>query len=226
MSAVDQCGRSQSSMSAEGTLASDLKGLEVFEAEGHEDVVPLAFEVVLCDCSRRSKLVEVVEPGHDLGLVDRFGALLVSALLASFALGRLAVVALSGDASLVCAVTHLDVPSVVPPTTWPRATMAVDGLGLPRLLFGYAVFGGGEAHSRKRFEVNGEARSGTTGVSRTTSRRIWLRDRVGRQFAIGKLRTFKSASSVDVLVVWDSGCAVPRSEGFPPPPRQREVSGP
>ena len=94
------------------------KSSGVFEAEGHEDVVPLAFEVVFCDRSRRSKLVEVVEPGHDLGLVDRFGALLVSALLASFVLGRLAVVALSGDAPLVRAFTspaHLNTPIVSRP---------------------------------------------------------------------------------------------------------------
>ena len=61
------------------------KSSGVFEAEGHEDVVPLAFEVVFCDCSARSSLVEVVEPGHDLRLVDQFGTLLMSALLASFA---------------------------------------------------------------------------------------------------------------------------------------------
>ena len=72
----------------------------VFEAEGHEDVVALALEVFFCDGSGRSKLVEVVEPGHHVDFVDRFGTLLVSGLLASFALGRLAVVALSGDAPL------------------------------------------------------------------------------------------------------------------------------
>ena len=72
----------------------------------------------LCDCPARSKLVEVVEPRHDLRLVDRIGIVLVSALLASFALGYLPVVALSGDASLVCAVTHLE-SDRAPPSRWP-----------------------------------------------------------------------------------------------------------
>jgi hypothetical protein len=120
------------------------ENLGVFEAEGHEDVVPLALEVVLCDRSARSKLVEVVEPGHDLRLVDRFGTVLVSALLASFALGNFAVVALSGDASLVCAVTHLE-SDRAPPSRWPRGVLpltltivvdmtahALDRLQLPR----------------------------------------------------------------------------------------------
>ena len=170
------------------------KSSGVFEAEGHEDVVPLAFEVVFCDRSRRSKLVEVVEPGHDLGLVDLFGALLVTALLASFVLGRLAVVALSGDASLVCALTHLDLSSVVPPTPWSRAV---------GLLMAWAcacsldtpVLGKGN-RAAEAFRSRGEARSGTTRVSRLTWRRIWLRDGVGRESAIRKLRTFKSTSPV------------------------------
>jgi hypothetical protein len=85
----------------------------VLKAEGHEDVVPLALEVVFCDRSARSKLVEAVEPGHDLRLVSRFGTLLMSALLTSFGLGHFAVVALSGDASLVYALTHLDAPIVL-----------------------------------------------------------------------------------------------------------------
>ena len=72
---------------------------DAFEADGHEDFMALALEVFFGDGSGRSKLVEVVEPGN-VDFVDRFGTLLVSGLLASFALGRLAVVALSGDAPL------------------------------------------------------------------------------------------------------------------------------
>jgi hypothetical protein len=68
--------------------------------------VPLALEVVFCDGSGRSKLVEVVEPGHDLGLVGWTGVFLVSALLTSFAFGSFAVVALSCHASLVGAFSH------------------------------------------------------------------------------------------------------------------------
>ena len=69
--------------------------IRVFEAERYEDVVALEFEVVFGDRSGRSKLVEAVEPVHHLGLVGWFGVCLLSTLLASFALGRFAVVALS-----------------------------------------------------------------------------------------------------------------------------------
>ena len=97
--------------------------LGVFESEGHEDVVPLALEVVFGDRSARPTLVEVVEAGHDLRLVNRLGTLRMSTLLASFALGHFAVAALSSDASLVCALSHLDAPIVVrrvfgPGRTW------------------------------------------------------------------------------------------------------------
>jgi hypothetical protein len=85
----------------------------VFEAERYEDFVALAFEVVFGDGSRRSKLVELVEPGHDLGLVGRSGGFLVSALLASLSLGRFSVVALGGYPSLASTFTspaHFDLP--------------------------------------------------------------------------------------------------------------------
>jgi hypothetical protein len=65
--------------------------------------VALAFEVVFGDRSGRSELVEVMEVGHHLGLIDRLAIFLLSALLASFALGRFAVVALSGYAAFACA---------------------------------------------------------------------------------------------------------------------------
>jgi hypothetical protein len=91
-------------------------GLGVFQAEGYEDVVALPLEVVVRDRSAGSKLVEMMEPGHHLGLVDRFGAFLLSALLASFGLGGFPVVALSLDTSLVGALaspTHVNLPGAL-----------------------------------------------------------------------------------------------------------------
>jgi hypothetical protein len=85
----------------------------VFESEGHEDCVALLLEVLLGDPGGRSKLVELVESGHEFTLVDWCVAPVVPALLAPFALLDFALVALSDNASLVCALTspsHVERP--------------------------------------------------------------------------------------------------------------------
>lgn len=82
-------------------------------SEVYEDLVALAFEFVLGNRSGGSKLVEVVEPRHDLGFVGRPGGRLLPTLLASFAFGRFTVVALSGYPSFARAFSsaaHFELP--------------------------------------------------------------------------------------------------------------------
>lgn len=77
--------------------------LWVFEPERQEDLMALALEVVFADRSRGPELVEMVEPGHDLGLVGLVGrdeAIPLSSLLASLVFCCSALVALGRDPSL------------------------------------------------------------------------------------------------------------------------------
>jgi hypothetical protein len=98
-----------------------------------------------------------LEPGHEIDLIDQFGTLLKAALLASWALGHFAVVALSLDTSLAGALAHLDAPIVLRRVVGlgtlaatltvllDLTAQALDRLQLPRPV--QVVFGGVGANS-------------------------------------------------------------------------------